>query len=227
MSNLFQGATTPTSTVIPFIKGHTRNHQDYLDAIKESIITICLGPAGTGKTYMAAGMAAIMLLEGKCKKIVLTRPVIECGERIGFLPGDKDEKMHPYLLPLLDVLEEFLGKENVAMLRTKGIIEICPLAHMRGRTFKNAVIIADELQNATGTQIKMLITRLGLKSKLVLNGDITQSDIPGFDRYNSPLNKIADRLLDNDKVDVIEMDKHDIMRNPFLIEIIDILDKEF
>lgn len=181
----------------------------------------------THNTYMAAGQAAIMLLKGKCQKIILTRPVVECGERIGFLPGDKDEKMNPYLLPLLDVLEEFLGKQVVADLRAKGIIEICPLAHMRGRTFKNAVVIADELQNATGKQIKMLITRLGINSKLVLNGDVTQSDLPGYDERNSPLVKIADRLEHHRGVDIIDMEKADIMRNPFLIEIIDELDREF
>lgn len=222
------GATTPTSVVIPFIKGHTENHQDYLDSIRDNLITICIGPAGTGKTYMSVGSAAIMLKNGQCKRIVITRPMVECGNKMGFLPGDVLEKAAPWMIPILDVFEEFFGREKTREYIEQEIIEIVPLEMMRGRSLKGSVIISDEMQNADKKQLKMLITRLGKGSKLIINGDCSQCDLVGYTEDTCPLGRLYD-IFDGrlSRLGVVEMDKHDIMRHEFLKEIVDILDDEF
>lgn len=221
------GATTPTSVVIPIIKGHTENHQDYLDSIRDNILTICLGPAGTGKTFMSVGSAAIMLTRGQCKRIVITRPMVECGNKMGFLPGNILEKAQPWMVPVLDVFEEFLGREKTITYLEKEIIEVVPLEVMRGRSLKDCVIIADEMQNSDKKQLKMLVTRLGERSKLILNGDVTQCDLSGYTEDSCPLGRLYDVLDGQRNVGVIEMDEYDIMRSGFLRQIMGILDKEF
>ena len=156
----------------------TENQADYIRAIVESHISICGGPAGSGKTAVCVGLACEYLLDQKVNKIVVTRPVIESGNGLGYLPGAFDEKIRPYLVPIMEEMGAYLGKDALKTLRGSGAIEICPLEFMRGRNFHESFIILDEAQNATFEQIKMFITRIGRKSKAVINGDVKQSDLP-------------------------------------------------
>jgi phosphate starvation-inducible protein PhoH and related proteins len=150
----------------------------YVRTIRQHDLTFCIGPAGTGKTYLAAVLAVRALLDGECERLVLTRPAVEAGEKLGFLPGDLQQKVDPFLRPLYDALHEFIDADKIPLMIEKGTIEIAPLAYMRGRTLSNAFVIVDEAQNMTPAQMKMVLTRLGFRSKMVVTGDLTQTDLP-------------------------------------------------
>lgn len=196
----------------------TLNQKKYLKNLKYNDIVFGVGPAGTGKTYLAVMYAVSLLKANHIKKILLVRPVVEAGERLGFLPGDLKDKIDPYLIPLYDALYEALGKEKVDGLVSKGIIEVAPLAYMRGRTLEKAVIILDEAQNATTSQMKMFLTRLGLDSKMIITGDITQIDL---DRHHQSGLVEALRILRNiDGISFNNFDKYDVMRHRLVQEII-------
>jgi phosphate starvation-inducible protein PhoH and related proteins len=150
----------------------------YIQTIRQHDLTFCIGPAGTGKTYLAAVLAVRALLDGECERLVLTRPAVEAGEKLGFLPGDLQQKVDPFLRPLYDALHEFIDADKIPLMIEKGTIEIAPLAYMRGRTLSNAFVIVDEAQNMTPAQMKMVLTRLGFRSKMVVTGDLTQTDLP-------------------------------------------------
>jgi phosphate starvation-inducible protein PhoH and related proteins len=160
------------------IRPKTVAQWDYVRAIRQHELTFCIGPAGTGKTYLAAVLAVQALLGGECERLILTRPAVEAGEKLGFLPGDLQQKVDPFLRPLYDALHEFIDADKIPSLLEKGTIEIAPLAYMRGRTLSNAFVIVDEAQNTTPSQMKMLLTRLGNRSRMVVTGDITQTDLP-------------------------------------------------
>lgn len=196
----------------------TFNQQKYIEAMEKNDLTFGIGPAGTGKTYLAVAYAAQQLKTNKIKKIILTRPAVEAGEALGFLPGDLKEKVDPYLIPLYDALYEFLGKENVDNLSLKGVIEIAPLAYMRGRTLDNAFVILDEAQNTTSTQMKMFLTRLGFNSKMLITGDPTQVDL----KYNqkSGLKEAIEILQGMDDLKFIEFEKIDVIRHPLVQKIL-------
>ena len=197
----------------------TINQSKYLDALNNNEIVFGLGPAGTGKTYIAVLYAASLLKKQRIKKIVLVRPVVEAGEKLGFLPGDLKEKIDPYLIPLYDSLEECFGKDNVEKMIEKGTIEIAPLAYMRGRTLDNAVIILDEAQNTTMPQMKMFLTRLGFNSKMIITGDVTQIDL--LNKNQSGLIEASSLLKNIRGIRFIEFEKNDVMRNPLVYKIIE------
>lgn len=190
----------------------------YLEAIDHFDITFGIGPAGTGKTFLAVVLAVQALRDGKVKKIILTRPAVEAGESLGFLPGDLKEKVDPYLRPIYDALYTILGLEHTNRLMERGIIEIAPLAYMRGRTLDDAFVILDEAQNTTIAQMKMFLTRLGFGSKMIINGDQTQIDLPGG--IKSGLIDAIHKLKKIKKVAVIEFDAQDVVRHPLVAEII-------
>jgi phosphate starvation-inducible PhoH-like protein len=181
-------------------------------------INVAVGPAGTGKTYLAVVHAVSLLRTGKIKKIILTRPVVEAGETLGFLPGEIKEKVDPYLRPLYDALDDMMGKENVEKLIEKGIIEIAPLAYMRGRTLNDAYIILDEAQNTTITQMKMFLTRLGFNSKMVLTGDLTQIDLKS--NVKSGLIVVVDILSNIKNISITRLSNTDIIRHPLVESIV-------
>jgi phosphate starvation-inducible protein PhoH and related proteins len=160
------------------IRPKTVAQWQYIQAIRQHELTFCIGPAGTGKTYLAAVLAVQALVNGECERLVLTRPAVEAGEKLGFLPGDLQQKVDPFLRPLYDALHEFIDADKIPGLMEKGTIEIAPLAYMRGRTLSNAFVIVDEAQNTTPAQMKMLLTRIGFRSRMVVTGDITQTDLP-------------------------------------------------
>ncbi|XMB87302.1 PhoH family protein [Mycoplasmatota bacterium WC44] len=190
----------------------------YLDAINKNDLVFGVGPAGTGKTYVAVINAVAKLKSNEINKLILTRPAVEAGESLGFLPGDLKEKVDPYLQPLYDALYDVLGKESTEILLEKNVIEIAPLAYMRGRTLDNAYIILDEAQNTTEKQMKMFLTRLGLNSKMVITGDITQIDLPG--REKSGL-IVASKLLEKvTGVEVIKFTNLDVIRHPLVQQIL-------
>ena len=199
------------------------NQYKYLESLNESTITFGVGPAGTGKTFLAVAYAVKLLTEMHVKKIVLTRPAVEAGEKLGYLPGDLSQKIDPYLVPLFDALEYFLGNEKVGTFIEKRSIEIVPLAYMRGRTLSNACILFDEAQNSTMTQIKMFLTRLGENSKMVITGDETQIDLSN--KLVSGLNRARTALSKIEKINVVEFDNSDIIRNPLVAEILEALPK--
>ncbi|MFA5560515.1 MAG: PhoH family protein [Acholeplasmataceae bacterium] len=197
----------------------TRNQKKYIDAIKKHDLTFGVGPAGTGKTYLAVAMAVSYLKQNLTKKIILTRPVVEAGENLGFLPGDLKEKIDPYLIPLYDALNEMLGQIQTTLLMEKGVIEIAPLAYMRGRTLENAFVILDEAQNTTKAQMKMFVTRLGFASKMVITGDPSQTDLPrGAGRG---LNQALAILNDIPNIAIVEFDKIDVIRHPLVQHILE------
>ena len=195
----------------------------YLEAIEKSTITFGIGPAGTGKTFLAVASAVKMYTEEKIKKIVLTRPAVEAGERLGYLPGDLSQKIDPYLVPLFDSLEYFLGNENLQYLIEKRNIEIVPLAYMRGRTLNNACIILDEAQNSTLSQIKMFLTRLGEDSKMIITGDESQVDLNNT--HLSGLKKVRKTLNSLDEIEVVEFMLTDIVRNKIVSKILEVFPK--
>lgn len=202
----------------------TFNQKVYLDAMENYDLVFGVGPAGTGKTYLAVAYAASLLKQNKIKKIILTRPAVEAGETLGFLPGDLKEKVDPYLIPLYDALYEFLGKEVVDNLILKGVIEIAPLAYMRGRTLDNAFVILDEAQNTTSIQMKMFLTRLGFNSKMLITGDPSQIDL----KYNqkSGLKEVMELLSNLDDIKFVYFDKVDIIRNPLVQKILERYENE-
>jgi phosphate starvation-inducible protein PhoH and related proteins len=197
----------------------TFNQRDYVEAIDQFDLTFGVGPAGTGKTYLAVATAVAALKNNKIKKLILTRPVVEAGESLGFLPGDLKEKVDPYLVPLYDALYEMLGTQTTNQLMEKGLIEIAPLAYMRGRTLENAFVILDEAQNTTRAQMKMFLTRLGFASKMVITGDPSQTDLA---RGLSPgLNEVLNILKDMDDIKIIHFDKLDVIRHPLVQRILE------
>jgi len=205
---------TPRKTVI----ARSERQSDYIKALKENDIIISLGPAGTGKSFLAVSVGVTMLLEKKIERVILSRPAVEAGEKLGFLPGDMKEKVDPYLRPLYDALYELFGAEKIAKKIESGEIEIAPLAFMRGRTLKNCFAILDEAQNATETQIKMFLTRIGENSKLIVNGDPSQIDL--INKSQSGLIKSKNILKNIKEIKIIEFDHNDVVRHPLVSKII-------
>ena len=205
---------TPRKTVI----ARSEKQSDYIKALKENDIVISLGPAGTGKSFLAVSVGVTMLLEKKIERVILSRPAVEAGEKLGFLPGDIKEKVDPYLRPLYDALYELFGAEKIAKKIETGEIEIAPLAFMRGRTLKNCFAILDEAQNATETQIKMFLTRIGENSKLVVNGDPSQIDL--INKSQSGLIKSKNILKNIKEIKILEFDHNDVVRHPLVSKII-------
>lgn len=201
------------------IYAKTLKQKVYLEMLKKSNIVFAIGSAGTGKTYLGVAYAISQLKKGTIKKIIITRPVVEAGEKLGFLPGDLKEKVDPYLIPIYDALEEFIGKESLTKLIEKGNIEIAPLAYMRGRTLDNAIIILDEAQNTTKAQMKMFLTRLGFNSKMIITGDITQIDLPNH--QGSGLIEATSILKKIKGIDIVEFIQDDVMRHPLVSKIIE------
>jgi len=204
------------------IYAKTLKQIEYVNALKENDIVFGVGPAGTGKTYLAVVYAVSLLKKGIIKHIVLTRPAIEAGESLGFLPGDLKEKIDPYLRPLYDALYDTLGNKSVDQMIENGVIEIAPLAYMRGRTLENCFCILDEAQNTTEMQMKMFLTRLGFNSKMVITGDISQIDLPNGKR--SGLVNACNILKNIDDIKIIKFEKLDVVRNPLVQKIIEAYD---
>ena len=200
------------------IRPYTNGQKDYVRAIRENDITFGIGPAGTGKTYLAAAQAVAYLKSAKVSRIILVRPVVEAGERLGYLPGDMNEKVAPYLRPLYDAFYELLPAEKFDRYFEKGVIELAPLAYMRGRTLNDSFIILDEAQNTTPEQMKMFLTRLGFGSKAVVTGDITQVDLPGS--KESGLKVVRDILKDIPGVAFINLDDGDVVRHEIVQKIV-------
>ncbi|MEI6170254.1 MAG: PhoH family protein [Pseudomonadota bacterium] len=205
---------TSRKTVLP----RSEKQKIYVEALKNNKIVMALGPAGTGKTFLAVAVAVTFLLEDKVKKIILSRPAVEAGENLGFLPGDMKDKIDPYLIPLYDSLYELLGYEKIQRKIEEGIIEIAPLAFMRGRTLKDSFVILDEAQNATFTQIKMFLTRLGNNSTMVINGDPSQVDLAKS--KESGLYETTKILKDIKEIKTINFDHNDVMRHPLVSKIV-------
>ena len=205
---------TPKKSVIP----RSQKQKKYVRALNESDIVISSGPAGTGKTFLAVAVALTMLLEKKIERIILSRPAVEAGERLGFLPGDMREKVDPYLRPLYDSLYDLLDYEKIQKKIEIGDIEIAPLAFMRGRTLKNSFAILDEAQNATDTQIKMFLTRIGENSKIVINGDPSQIDLPN--KSNSGLERSKKILSNINEISTVDFDHNDVVRHPLVSKIV-------
>jgi phosphate starvation-inducible protein PhoH and related proteins len=200
------------------IRPKTAAQWEYIQAMRQHELTFCIGPAGTGKTYLAAVLAVQSLLNGNCERLVLTRPAVEAGEKLGFLPGDLQQKVDPFLRPLYDALHEFMDADKIPNLIEKGTIEIAPLAYMRGRTLNNAFVIVDEAQNTTPSQMKMLLTRIGFRSKMVVTGDITQTDLPS--NQTSGL-IIAQQILQNvEGIGFCYFTKSDVVRHALVEKIV-------
>ncbi|MCD1261572.1 PhoH family protein [Paenibacillus athensensis] len=215
--DLFKGEIAVTHRGKP-IRVKTIGQRQYVSSIKKKDIVFGIGPAGTGKTYLAVVLAVTALKEGQVKRIVLTRPAVEAGESLGFLPGDLQEKVDPYLRPLYDALNDVLGAEQVAKSLERGLIEIAPLAYMRGRTLDDSFIILDEAQNTTPEQMKMFLTRLGFGSKMVITGDVTQIDLP---RGKSSGLVEAERILHGiDELGFMYFDEQDVVRHSLVQKII-------
>lgn len=206
--------TASNRSVRPRTDGQAR----YVQTMRANDLIFAIGPAGTGKTYLAVGMAVTMLRQNEVKRIVLVRPAVEAGERLGFLPGDIVAKINPYLRPLLDALGDIMEPEQVKRYMENDIIEIAPLAYMRGRTLNNAVIILDEGQNTTIPQMKMFLTRMGHGSKIIVTGDVTQVDLPRQTR--SGLNDAVQRLSEVDRIAIVYLTEHDIVRHPLVSKIV-------
>ncbi len=211
---------TPRKSVI----ARSEKQSDYIKALKENDIIISLGPAGTGKSFLAVSVAVTLLMEKKIDRVILSRPAVEAGEKLGFLPGDMKEKVDPYLRPLYDALYELFGADKIDKKIESGEIEIAPLAFMRGRTLKNCFAILDEAQNATETQIKMFLTRIGENSKLVVNGDPSQIDL--INKSQSGLNKSKHILKNLKEIKIIEFDHTDVVRHPLVSKIIQAYQKK-
>lgn len=217
-----ENSIQPPENVFGFqnrLKPRTINQKDYIRTVAENTVTFCQGVAGSGKTHIAIGMALEYLLDFKVKKIIITRPVVEAGERLGFLPGTAEEKLHPYLLPIIDEINYFIPPIQYNKLKVQRQIEVVPLGLMRGRSFHDSFIVADECQNASYDQLKMLLTRIGMNSKMILTGDTAQSDLQrhlkgGFES----LGQILDNVLG---VGIVKLEASDIIRNPIIGDIID------
>jgi phosphate starvation-inducible PhoH-like protein len=200
------------------IRPKTVNQKRYVDAIDEHTIVFCIGPAGTGKTYLAVAKAVQALQAKQVNRIILTRPAVEAGERLGFLPGTLNDKIDPYLRPLMDALHDMLDPESIPRLTQAGTIEVAPLAYMRGRTLNDAFVILDEAQNTTPEQMKMFLTRLGFGSKIVVTGDITQVDLPGNTRSGL---RVVREILDNvEDISFAYLDAGDVVRHRLVGDIV-------
>jgi phosphate starvation-inducible PhoH-like protein len=200
------------------VRARTEGQARYIQALRENDVVLCIGPAGTGKTYLAVAMAVNALVQGRIRKIVLVRPAVEAGEKLGFLPGDMVAKVNPYLRPLLDALYDMIDYDQIKRYMEADLIEIIPLAYMRGRTLNDSVIILDEGQNTTVPQMKMFLTRMGQGSKIIVTGDITQVDLPSHTRNG--LNDAAGRLGKIEGVAVVHLGKKDIVRNRLVQDIV-------
>ena len=221
MQKLF-GETILVAANGKHIHAKSIGQQNYIDALKKNTVTFGIGPAGTGKTFLAVTMAAYYLRVKEVKKIILTRPAVEAGEKLGFLPGDMQEKVDPYLRPLYDALQEILGFDMYQKFFSRGVIEIAPLAYMRGRTLSDAFIILDEAQNTTSRQMKMFLTRLGFNSKMAITGDLSQIDLPRGTK--SGLAEAVEILQDIKSIGICEMDSTDVVRHEVVSRIIDAYD---
>ncbi len=200
------------------LKPKTPNQSEYIRAMAESDVTICSGPAGSGKTAVAVGLACQYLSDEKIEKIIITRPVVESGKGLGYLPGTLNEKIHPYLVPIIEEMNLYLTPTAVESLTSSNVIEVCPLEYMRGRNFHNSFMILDEAQNATLEQIKMFITRIGSKSKAVINGDTDQTDLPEYTK--GALKNCMKKLHNIEGVSIIELGHEDIVRNSIISRIL-------
>jgi phosphate starvation-inducible PhoH-like protein len=200
------------------IRAKTFRQRQYIEALRSKDLIFCTGPAGTGKTFLAAMVAVQALLDNQYERLILTRPAVEAGERLGFLPGDLQQKVNPYLRPLYDALYEMVDPEKIANLMERGIIEVAPLAYMRGRTLNNSFIILDEAQNTTPAQMKMVLTRLGFRSRMVVTGDITQTDLPTYQQSGLA---VARKILHTvEGIAFCELSKADVVRNPLVQRIV-------
>ena len=220
VQSLAQLIKTPRKSVI----ARSEKQSEYIKALKENDIVMSLGPAGTGKSFLAVSVAVTLLMEKKIDRVILSRPAVEAGEKLGFLPGDMKEKVDPYLRPLYDALYELFGSDKIDRKIESGEIEIAPLAFMRGRTLKNCFAILDEAQNATATQIKMFLTRIGENSKLVVNGDPSQIDL--INKSQSGLVQSKEILKKLKEIKVIEFDHTDVVRHPLVSKIIQAYQKK-
>ena len=209
------GRTLAGKPICPKTEGQYR----FVDSLDKNTIVFSIGPAGTGKTYLAVIYAVNVLKRGDVKRIVLTRPAVEAGENLGFLPGDLKEKVDPYLTPLYDALNDMLGNEHVERLIERGTIEVAPLAYMRGRTLDDSFVILDEAQNTTTSQMKMFLTRLGFNSHMIINGDITQIDLNS--NTKSGLIEATSLLKDMDDIAIVELSADDVVRHPLVQRIIE------
>ena len=206
------------------LKPRSENQRKYIESIKQNTVTFCQGLAGSGKTHIAVGMAIEALLSEQVGKIIITRPVLEAGERIGYLPGTAEEKLHPYLLPIVDEILYFINMGHYTALKLNNKIEVVPLGLMRGRNFHNSFIVADECQNASYDQLKMLLTRVGRNSKIALTGDIKQSDLNK--NLQGGFAQISKALQHVDSIGLSILEASDIVRNPIIAKILEVLDKE-
>ncbi len=219
-----RGPAAPAADHGKYLRPRTDGQGRYVQAMKQNDVVLCVGPAGTGKTYLAVGWAVTLLKSGAVKKIVLVRPAVEAGERLGYLPGDLKEKINPYLRPLFDSLADLLDPGTVEKYMASEVIEIVPLAYMRGRTLSSACIILDEGQNATVAQMKMFLTRMGFSSKVIVTGDMTQVDLPRTIR--SGLADAVQRLKDIPGIGLIHLADSDIVRNPLVQKIVNAYEED-
>lgn len=200
------------------IRAKTFRQRQYIKTVLTHDLTFCIGPAGTGKTFLAVVLAAQALLDNQYERLILTRPAVEAGEKLGFLPGDLQQKINPYLRPLYDALYELIDAEKVPNLMERGVIEVAPLAYMRGRTLSNAFVIVDEAQNTTPAQMKMVLTRLGFKSRMVVTGDLTQTDLPAYQQSGLA---VAQKILRSvEGIGFCEFTTKDVVRNPLVQRIV-------
>jgi phosphate starvation-inducible protein PhoH and related proteins len=225
--SIIEKAWNPTEKILTTYKGkalypRTANQQKFVESLMKNMVSFALGPAGTGKTFLSIAVACRLLQNGEIDRLILTRPAVEAGESLGFLPGDLVQKVDPYLRPIYDSLHECIGPEKVQVLTSLGKIEIAPIAFMRGRTLGHSFIILDEAQNCTTMQLKMILTRLGKNSRMAVSGDITQIDLAN---NKSGLQKVMTALKGIDGIGTIELKKEDITRHPLIEVILDRLDK--
>ena len=204
------------------IRCKTLGQQEYVQSIRDHDLTFAVGPAGTGKTYLAMALAVVALKNKEVERIVLTRPAVEAGEKLGFLPGDLTQKVDPYLRPLYDALYDMMGVDSYQKLVERGVVEVAPLAYMRGRTLSDSFIILDEAQNTTTEQMKMFLTRLGFHSKAVVTGDLTQTDLPGGRR--SGLSEAIEVLKDIPAIGIAQLSSRDVVRHELVQQIVDAYD---
>lgn len=200
------------------IRAKTFRQRQYIQAVRNHDLTFCIGPAGTGKTYLAAVLAVQAILDNQYERLILTRPAVEAGEKLGFLPGDLQQKVNPYLRPLYDALYEFIDPEKIANLMERGVIEVAPIAYMRGRTLNNSFVILDEAQNTTPAQLKMVLTRLGFRSRMVVTGDVTQTDLPPNQQSGLA---VAQKILQHvEGIAFCHLSQADVVRHPLVQRIV-------
>lgn len=207
------------------VRCKTLGQQEYVKAIRAHDLTFAVGPAGTGKTYLAMALAVVALKNKEIERIVLTRPAVEAGEKLGFLPGDLSQKVDPYLRPLYDALYDFMGVDSYQKLLERGVVEVAPLAYMRGRTLSDSFVILDEAQNTTSEQMKMFLTRIGFNTKVVVTGDITQTDLPYGKR--SGLAEALEILKDIPEIGMVHLTHHDVVRHELVQQIVQAYDAYF